>query len=283
MPLFLNIENLNSLLQDFYTTTGLRAVVLDENGNFAAACPRRLPGFCRELRKSEEALKECILCDRTACIEARKKGGAVVYRCHAGLAKAAAPVVAGGKAAAYVILSGIMQDEDKTAGWRQVAQCCGRYGLQMQLLNTAYGKLPYTAKDAVLPAARLLAALVEGQCYKSIEEQKDGALETRLNTYITKNLKEDLSGEALCTAFGISRTKLYRLAMQCYGRGISEHINTMRMQKAARLLLETSMPNSEIAEEIGIHDYNYFSKLFKKETGFSPRQYRQSMQELKPL
>jgi AraC-like DNA-binding protein len=46
------------------------------------------------------------------------------------------------------------------------------------------------------------------------------------------------------------------------------------MDHAAYLLLSTSLPICEIARACGIPDYNYFSKLFKKEYGCSPTVYR---------
>lgn len=54
------------------------------------------------------------------------------------------------------------------------------------------------------------------------------------------------------------------------GIGPSEYIRSFRMAKAKQLLATTDMPIGAIARECGFANYNYFSRLFKQETGFSP-------------
>lgn len=72
----------------------------------------------------------------------------------------------------------------------------------------------------------------------------------------------------------ISRTALYELSDEVYGVGIATHIRNARMENAKRLLQDTDLPIRTIAAECGIRDYNHFSKLFRRCTGFTPREYR---------
>ena len=57
---------------------------------------------------------------------------------------------------------------------------------------------------------------------------------------------------------------------------IPEYTNMVRIQNAKSLLTETDMPMHEISTSVGVHDSFYFSKLFKKITGETPRDYRKS-------
>ena len=43
------------------------------------------------------------------------------------------------------------------------------------------------------------------------------------------------------------------------------------------LLVSTQLPNSEIARLTGFPDYNYFYRVFRRQTGLTPRQYRTSI------
>ena len=61
--------------------------------------------------------------------------------------------------------------------------------------------------------------------------------------------------------------------------GISEHIRRMRVKVACDLLRNTEDRVSDIATEVGIPDYNYFTKVFKKAMGVTPREYRKSMRK----
>ena len=45
------------------------------------------------------------------------------------------------------------------------------------------------------------------------------------------------------------------------------------------LLTGTDLTNSEICQQIGIADYNYFFRVFRKQTGFTPQAYRKQFGE----
>lgn len=53
-----------------------------------------------------------------------------------------------------------------------------------------------------------------------------------------------------------------------------QYINSLKLQKAKDLLLQTDFPIWKIAEDSGYPDQNYFSRHFKKETGISPSEFR---------
>ena len=55
---------------------------------------------------------------------------------------------------------------------------------------------------------------------------------------------------------------------------LSLAINNLRINKAKELLATSNLKTFEISEAVGIHDPAYFSVLFKKNTGMSPKAYR---------
>ena len=56
---------------------------------------------------------------------------------------------------------------------------------------------------------------------------------------------------------------------------LTKYILAIRINKAESLLLTTDMNITEIAISSGFTDANYFSRVFKKETGKSPSKYRE--------
>lgn len=61
------------------------------------------------------------------------------------------------------------------------------------------------------------------------------------------------------------------------GHSIIDYAIEKRIDEAKRLLLEGAVPLSAVAEDLGFHDYNYFSRVFKKRSGYTPSAYRRLM------
>ncbi|MBP5752781.1 MAG: helix-turn-helix transcriptional regulator, partial [Treponema sp.] len=58
-----------------------------------------------------------------------------------------------------------------------------------------------------------------------------------------------------------------------------EYLTSVRMENAKRLMRETDMKGYDIAYECGFSDPHYFSYIFKKNTGLSPREYKLSVEK----
>ncbi|WP_334137566.1 helix-turn-helix transcriptional regulator, partial [Muricomes intestini] len=56
--------------------------------------------------------------------------------------------------------------------------------------------------------------------------------------------------------------------------GVSEYINMQKIEESKKLLGETTLKIYEISERLGYESSFYFSKVFKKITGMSPKEYR---------
>ena len=61
---------------------------------------------------------------------------------------------------------------------------------------------------------------------------------------------------------------------QTTGQSFISYLTAMRMEKAKELLRSTNMKLSDIALEIGYNEPNYFSHVFRKTTGMTPKEYR---------
>ena len=81
--------------------------------------------------------------------------------------------------------------------------------------------------------------------------------------------------DTMSRELGICKTKLCKLASSIGpGETINHLITQKRLQQAKILLKNSDKSISEIAEAVGFNDYNYFSRIFKKYYGISPRDYR---------
>ena len=93
--------------------------------------------------------------------------------------------------------------------------------------------------------------------------------------YINHNFTCPLSFQEISEQYGLNPSYLSQLFKKELGVTFTDYLTNLRIQYAKELLETTSIRISEIPERIGYrYDYN-LAKLFKKETGYSPREYRE--------
>lgn len=91
--------------------------------------------------------------------------------------------------------------------------------------------------------------------------------------YISENYSADLSLEALSKKYSVSTSHLSRLFKKITGVGINEYINICRITAAEKMLCNKDVSITEIATKCGFNDSSYFSLVFKKLKGITPKKY----------
>lgn len=96
-------------------------------------------------------------------------------------------------------------------------------------------------------------------------------------TMVQYDLTADLRLKTIAEKLNVNPSYLSDLFHREYGCTLTEFINKQRIDHGIALLQTTSKPVQDIAVDCGIQDVNYFIKLFKKQTGFTPKQYRETV------
>lgn len=97
----------------------------------------------------------------------------------------------------------------------------------------------------------------------------------RAKEYINDNFSDSsISLNTVAKYSGFSPNHFSTIFSQQTGETFIEYLTRVRVEKAKTLLEETTMKLSEIAYAIGYNDPHYFSYIFKKNTGMTPRDYR---------
>ncbi|MDR1209395.1 MAG: helix-turn-helix domain-containing protein [Clostridiales bacterium] len=99
----------------------------------------------------------------------------------------------------------------------------------------------------------------------------------RVQDYIASNLNKRLSLNEVAAVFNFSPNYLSQLFAKYTGKGYVEYITNIRVETAKQMLLSGNGKIYEIAEKLGFENAFYFSKVFKKVVGVSPRKYIQSL------
>jgi len=93
--------------------------------------------------------------------------------------------------------------------------------------------------------------------------------------YINRNYSSgDITLYSTASYVGISPNHLSTVFTRETGENFIEYLTKVRLEKAKQLLHNTAMKSAEIAFETGFNDPHYFSHIFKKNTGFTPKEYR---------
>lgn len=95
--------------------------------------------------------------------------------------------------------------------------------------------------------------------------------------FIDTDLTADLSLNRLATLQNISASYLSALFKKETGVTLTDYVNNKRIKYAMQLLATTKLQVQTAAQYSGIDDVHYFTKLFKKYTGKTPKEYRQSV------
>lgn len=105
---------------------------------------------------------------------------------------------------------------------------------------------------------------------------KDYSLLTqKIITYINSDLTADLSLKAMSDWLNVNASYLSTLFKKEVGIPLTDFVNRQRIEQAKKLLIVTELPMKIIAQQCGIPDIYYFSRLFKKRTGVTPKRYRE--------
>ncbi len=108
----------------------------------------------------------------------------------------------------------------------------------------------------------------------NIIELNDSNLGQEIRLYIANHLTDNLSVDTICSKYNISPSGLYQLFKKVFGCGVVEIIRKERIKRAKELLLDSKLSINEVAAQVGILDANYFTRIFKEETGITPKNYR---------
>lgn len=94
--------------------------------------------------------------------------------------------------------------------------------------------------------------------------------------YIHENITEPITLEELAQTVNLSKEYLCSMFKKNVGLGLVEYINYHKIEESKYFLKYTSMTISDIAFLFNFSNPGYFSSVFKRQTGLTPRQYQQA-------
>lgn len=108
------------------------------------------------------------------------------------------------------------------------------------------------------------------------KEEHENQLVRKAQNYIQENYQKDLSLDEVSRQLDLSPYYFSKLFKEETGSNFVEYVTNLRIARAKELLARDDCSMKEICAEVGYSDPNYFSRIFKKNVGVTPTEYRGS-------
>ena len=143
--------------------------------------------------------------------------------------------------------------------------------------------LPVFSHDEIYSSVNVLQSIIPFIWTENLISAHKDLLPQKIENYINQNLTSStLTVEKLCQTFFISKRTLYNIFHREFHDTLRSYIINKRLTLAKKMLLDTNLPISEISENCGFNDYNYFSRVFHLRYGMAPSRFRKKANSSPP-
>ena len=265
---------LYKVLRDFHTLTGVYIELLDSKLNSLVCYPPEKTQFCQRMAEDAHLGQLCRQCDWQNSQLCAKTGNVVQYRCHMGLAEAIAPIVNGGQTLGYVMFGQVLSRETSAQTRRELERRLPE--LSHPGITDAIAGIPVKSAAELSACVTILQSLAAYFMSNQWIAPERSEFIHQMDQFIEANLHRSLTVDDVCAAFHLRRTKLYSLAEDYLDCSIAAYIRRQRVRHACRMLRETDLSVTQIAEAAGFSDYRHFSRIFHQLQGETATDYRRN-------
>lgn len=267
--ILINHEKLQQVLKDFYNITKTRIAVLDHDYREISAYPSEICTFCKVARKNPIIEQNCLDCDHRAFSYVKKEKKQYTYLCHLGLYESVYPIFVEKNIVGFLMIGQFIEETEHE---KIKIEYQKKYG-NMDNISCYLDEVAAFNKSHVSSIASIMSVCAEYLCFTKTISQKNVGLCARIDQYIESNLHTPLSVESIANAFNISKTSVYLTLKQGVGMSVTEYVNYKKIERAKKLMRQGISTNA-ILEQLAFSDANYFSRVFRKITGTTIREYK---------
>lgn len=265
-------QKITAALQDFYNATGIDMDLL--KADFSPVDRYRTTNscYCSLIQSCPRGKDACRKSD-IALLEACKHTGSLsMHVCHAGLLDAAIPIHYNDTIIGYIIFGRMKPDTDFASLERYIE----KLGVDAREAGKAFRDIPFYDEDKIRSVSNIATLLVKYILLENLLLPPPNNAIDKAVAYIRENLDQELSIQNISRGTNISKSVLYKAFDSRYHCTVGAFINASRVERSKELLLKTHLSMEEIAQKVGFSSGSYYSKIFKKQMGISPLQYRKN-------
>lgn len=245
--------------------------------------------YCNLIRSTLEGLKKCVCpqSDKELVENVKKTNQPYFTYCHAGLVDLAFPLSTSNHS--IVLIGGQFLFEPPSRREQQkLLDKVKDLPLNQELLRSEIKYIPVIPMQTMKSIIALIITISERFPDRNVLEiistisGKHSPKQEKVHnviSFLKSHYSEQYSLREIADNAGLSPYYLAHIFPQELGCSVMQYRKNLRLAMAKEMLINTEMPIIQIAFDLGWNDSNYFSLVFKKETGFSPSSFRHSSQK----
>lgn len=276
MAISVNLKELQQILKDFHTLTGASVCIFDANFKPLTAYPGDV-SICQLVKSTAEGQKACEESDKQACKLCSRQKQTLSYVCHAGLTDTVTPILHKNNVIGYIMFGEIATSEySKPETLKRIIANVRKYGHTEKEIVESFSKLTFLDERQFTAATNIIAACAGYIFLSDMIKLDNDLILSQVTAYLEENCAQDISIKDLEKHFFVTKNKLYSLFAKNYSMTPMKYLNSVRLNKAKKMLLTSVLSIAEISEQCGFSNYNYFISSFKTAFGDSPHKFRKN-------
>ena len=267
-----NISSLQKTLDNFYYLFNASISFYNENFEMVVASHSVSP-ICSEIKKTLQ--HKCLESDNeTFNTLKEKKCNAFKYKCHFGLIEIAYPIMINSRMIACILFGPFREENLSIEQIRKNIEMSDLNKKIVDKLVNEYLSISTINDHKFEAIVKLLDDYFDFKKDNQYYSLESDFFYSEIHPYIIDHINEKITVEDLCHHFYLSKKQLYAIFSKNTDLPPKKYINSEKVKRAINLLSTTSLSLEEISERIGVMEYTYFSKMFKKYCNHTPKYYR---------
>lgn len=232
--------------------------------------------YCEYVKTSPELFQKCM--EKQHKVMQKSADGEFYGKCWAGVEEFVFPIKSEKALLGFISVTGYRSTDPETNEPR-MREISNFAPISYQTLNQHYLSLSNTP-----PSMKRVRTLITPLCAMFellyMKEKDNVVIDVSLSLYknildyLYNNFNTEISPSDVARHCKFSESYIRHVFKEKSGYSIKHYTTILRLKRAKELLIYSRRNIISIATEIGYNDSNYFSNLFKKATGLSPKDYR---------
>lgn len=236
--------------------------------------------FCALIAKDSRSCAACLESQQKLAMKAGPEESKNVT-CFAGLCDTAVPVQVDSQIIGYLQTGQVLLKKPTKQQFARAAKQLVDWGMKVDLrqLEEAYFHTRVIPPEQYQAMVRMLAIFAQHLsmiCNQILTQEQNAEPPkiTKAKQYIHDRQAEDISLTEVARAVNTSSFYFCKMFKKSTGINFTDYVARVRIEKAKNLLLNPNLRVSEVAYDVGFQSLTHFNRVFRKQCGISPTEYR---------